>query len=128
MGMLDWIGRLMGPASYESVRSAKAVDDGFQLLYRQEVEAEVRWEDVRRIVAYKYDLFACDEICLGFVTGEADRVQVEVSERHPGFLAVCEAMRQRFPSIPENWYNEIMVPAFERKETVLFEAGREPPA
>jgi hypothetical protein len=80
----------------------------------------VRWEDVARIQAYKLDLVTTDCICLLFELGP-DRAPVQLSEEWPGFQDLFSPLAQRFPTIPESWYVDIMTPAFEEKRTVLFE-------
>ena len=91
----------------------RLVDDGFerQQPRKPETVQRVHWSDVRRIQTYKRDLFAYDMICLAFEIG--DDKWVEIWERDDGFVGVAEAMRTRFPTIPEDWYNKVMVPAFE---------------
>jgi hypothetical protein len=105
------------PAAPPSVHVTK---DGLQVLRNGEVLAHVRWSDVKRIIAYKYDLFGTDEICVGFLTAPDADSWLEISEEWAGFLEATSKMEMSFPTIPKDWYNEIMVPAFERKETVLW--------
>ena len=88
----------------------------------EETVASVRWSDVRRIIAYKHDLFGTDEICVGFLTAADADSWLEVSEEWSGFREAVNKMEELFPSIPKNWYGEVSVPPFERKETVLWDA------
>ncbi len=81
----------------------------------------IRWDEIARIITYKYDLFSTDEICIGFLTDKNVEPWVEIREEWEGFLEACKEMKRRFPTIPEDWYSEIMVPVFDRKETVLYE-------
>jgi len=106
----------------DAIPSARVTDDGLAIVRENEILDSVRWDDVRKIIAYKYDNGTTDEICLGFLAAADANKPFEISEERPGFIAASEAMQKRFPGIPENWYQEIMVPAFARKETVLYES------
>ena len=101
--------------------SVRVTQDGLQVVRSDEILASLRWADVRKIVTYKHDLFSTDEICLGFLTASNADAWLEISEEWPGFLEATAKMEELFPSISKGWYNAIMVPAFERKETVLWE-------
>jgi hypothetical protein len=86
-----------------------------------EVLEGMRWADVCKIVTYKIDLGTVDEICLGFFDQNRPGEVFEISERLLGFGDLFADLQTRYPSIPERWYFDVMVPAFERKETVLYE-------
>lgn len=79
----------------------------------------VRWSAVRGIRTYKRDFYAHDMICLAFRV-EGDR-WVEIMETSPGFMEVGERMREAFPDITPSWYLDVMSPAFERNESVLYQ-------
>jgi len=124
------LGRLAKLFRREPLRPPPIVrtsEDGLEVIRCGETLASVRWRDVRKIITYKYDLFSTDEICVGFFTDEDADTWLEISEEWKGFLEAVEMMERWFPSIPRNWFNEVMVPAFERKETVLYESGHEVP-
>lgn len=87
-----------------------------------EIKASVAWRDIVRIQAYKLDLVTTDCICLLFEFGE-DRAPVQVSEEWPGFVDLFGPLVERFPTISESWYLDIMTPAFEAKRTVLFDSS-----
>jgi hypothetical protein len=108
-----------------AIPSTRITEDGLAIERDGEVLDSIRWEDVRKVIAYKYDRGTTDEICLGFLTDPDAEQCFQISEERPGFIAASEAMQKQFPGTPENWYQEIMVPAFERKETVLYEAPAE---
>lgn len=80
---------------------------------------DIYWADVIAIRTYKIDLFTSDTICLAFHT--AFRTQgIEICEEDDGFMTVAGAMETLLPGIPSDWYSEVMVPAFERCERVIF--------
>lgn len=80
--------------------------------------ARVRWDDVRAIRTYKRDLFCYDMICLGFQL--PDKSWIELWEESDGFLDVAERMRDHFPSVPEKWYSDVMMPPFVTSDTFLY--------
>jgi len=123
MGILKRLARLFRPAAPAPRPSVRVTEDGLELVRAGQVVASLRWSDVRKIITYKYDLFSTDEICVGFLTAPDAEAWFEISEEWPGFLAAVEKMEELFPSIPENWYRDVMVPVFARKETVLWEGG-----
>lgn len=79
----------------------------------------VLWSDVREIAVYKRDLFATDEICLGLRVSDEDE-WIELSEEDRGFMPFIDEMQVQFPSIPEGWYQKVMVPAFKPNHRVLW--------
>ena len=97
--------------------------DGLEVMRDRDLLATVRWSEVRKIIAYKYDLFAYDEICIGFLKEPDADGWLEISEEWKGFREAIRRMEEIFPSIPKDWFNEIMVPAFERKETVIYQSS-----
>jgi hypothetical protein len=100
-------------------------DDGFDLLdgATQAVIRSVRWADVAKIQTYKLDLFTTDCICLLFES-RSGRPPVQVSEEWKGFSDLFDPLTAAFPSIPQNWYMEVMTPAFKTKQAVLYDATR----
>lgn len=79
-----------------------------------------KWADVSEVRTYKVDCFAYDDICLAFI---ADGLWYEVSEQDDIFPSVMKIIEQRFPDIPEDWYAEVMLPAFKTNERVLWSAA-----
>lgn len=96
-------------------------EDGLQVIREDDILGSVNWVDIKKIIVYKYDNFTTDEICVGLLTALDADSWLEISEECSGFMEAVEKMREVFPSIPEDWYIEVMVPVFERKETVLWQ-------
>ena len=96
-------------------------EEGLQVVCGKEAIGLIFWSEITQIIAYKYDNFSYDEICVGFVPKNKSDPWLEISEEWEGFLRAKEKMEEMFPSINKEWLGEIMVPAFERKETVLYE-------
>lgn len=98
---------------------------GFTIVPAKGESLRVRWDDVREIWTYKIDLFSYDEICLSFRFADAGTTPgegrwVEVTETDSGFSPFCKWMERRFPTIPPKWYSDVVVPAFEPCEAVLY--------
>jgi hypothetical protein len=100
-------------------------DEGFDLLdaASEAVIRSVRWADVAKIQTYKLDLLTTDCICLLFEF-RSGHPPVQVSEEWKGFADLFDPLTAAFPSIPKNWYMDVMTPAFETKQTVLYDAAR----
>lgn len=82
----------------------------------------LEWAGVREIVVFKRDLITFDEICIAFRCGVPDQ-WVEISESDDGFTHILRELKRQFPSIPEDWYIDVMFPPFEPSEQVLFRTG-----
>jgi len=78
------------------------------------------WNDVRRIVGYKVDMFSWDEIRIDFYL--ADNATVVVTEESPGFSEFMKEVERRFQSVV-GWHAKISQPPFESNTTVLYEAA-----
>jgi len=98
----------------------RVTDEGFDLVSAvdQSLISAVRWSDVARIETYKVDLLTTDCICLLFEFRSGAKA-IQVSEEWPGFAELFGPLSKAFPAIQENWYLEVMTPAFESKRTVL---------
>jgi len=101
----------------------RLVDGGLDLVspVDQRIVASVRWSDVSRIQTYKMDLLTTDCICLLFEFRDG-KPPVQISEEWIGFAELFDPLSTAFPSIPADWYMEVMTPAFETKQRVLYEA------
>lgn len=95
---------------------------GFVALTPGAAPIEVRWEDVRRAIAYKRDLYTTDQITLAFELDRPDLPLVELSEESPGFASLFGPMEEVLGVSP-SWYLEIMLPAFEPTPRLLYDRG-----
>jgi hypothetical protein len=81
---------------------------------------DVLWRGVRRVVAFKRDLYTTDAIMLLLeLDGPAPRL-LELSEEWPGFADLLGSMEGTLGISPA-WYIEIMTPVFEATPRVLYE-------
>lgn len=97
---------------------------GLNLLVENQLHASLNWSDIHRINTYKYDLFAYDGICVRFEASGPDGLYIEISEEWQGFLEAKQMMGTLFPNINQEWYFQVMLPAFKRNEVIIFEADK----
>ena len=77
------------------------------------------WESILAIDTFKRDQITTDCICLAFETSEG---WVEINEDMKNWDAFLKAVELRifgFPSY-EQWYNKVMLPAFETSHATLW--------
>ena len=98
---------------------------GFAVLTAKGRRFPVRWASVRRVIAYKRDLWTTDEICVLFESDDGSGRQ-EVSEEWPGFADLFGVMEKEL-GISPGWYMEIMMPPFEPTPRLLFDRAEHPP-
>ena len=79
---------------------------------------KIKWNEIKKLTAYKIDLLATDEIRL-FLEAENGK-QFEISENTEGWFQFNEKLKEQFSEINKNWEMDIAVPAFERKETEIY--------
>lgn len=96
----------------------EVVPGGFDVLSTKERRIPVRWGGVRRVIAYKRDLWTTDEIRLVFESDDSEGVR-EISEEWPGFQDLFKEMETELGVSP-GWYLDIMTPAFEPMHRVIF--------
>jgi hypothetical protein len=97
---------------------------GFTIHPAEGPPIRVPWDSVRRIRTYKIDLFSYDEVCLGFELPDPNAagasLWIEVTESNQGYRPLVQQMEAQFPTIAANWESEVMFPAFESCEAILF--------
>ena len=95
--------------------------NGFEVQTEDKL-TEINWNEIRKITGFKVDLFASDEIRLFL---EADNgKQFEISESTHGWYQFNEKLKEQFSSINKSWEVDITVPAFERKETEIYNRNK----
>jgi hypothetical protein len=92
-------------------------EDGVSIHHRRRPVISFRWQDVGEIVTFKRDFFTWDDIRLAFHITDG---WVEMSEQWDRWTDVCMEMARRFPTIPERWYFEVMLPPFETCYRTLY--------
>jgi hypothetical protein len=113
---------LSGPSKRDP--RIRLVDGGFDLISSEaaNVVASVRWQNVLRVHACKIDLATTDCICLTFEFNNGT-APVQVSEEWAGFADLFAPLAAAFPTIPPEWYAEVMTPAFKTNHRVLYDAS-----
>jgi hypothetical protein len=96
--------------------------DGLSVLSKkdQATISLMKWSEVRKVIAFKRDLFVVDLICLVFV-GDTNGMEIheemegwkEVSDSLPTFLAGCQPIH--------DWFHSVAFPAFATNEVVIFD-------
>jgi hypothetical protein len=92
-------------------------ENGFELSINETL-TKVKWNEIQKLTAYKIDLLTTDEICL-FVEAENGK-QFEISESTEGWFKFLEKTKEQFENINKMWEIDISNPAFERKETEIY--------
>ena len=95
--------------------------NGFELKIEEKL-TKVEWNEIKKLTAYKVDLFATDEIRL-FLEAENGK-QFEISESTEGWFQFNEKIKGQFPEINKTWEIDIAVPVFERKETEIYKRNK----
>jgi len=84
-----------------------------------------RWSmacsQVRRIVAYKADLFAIDWIRVQLIGG--DGIAREIDEEMRGYQDPLRELPRRFSGMREGWWREVAFPAFAPNVIELWSRG-----
>ena len=72
---------------------------------------EVKWAEVRRVLAFKRDLLLIDLLCLGFETQEG---LIEIDEEMDGWDSIIAALPKYLPGIRniDDWWISVAKPAF----------------
>jgi hypothetical protein len=80
--------------------------------------SEVQWTSITTILGYKKDLITYDTICLDIVFNNRT---LTICEESAGWVDLLEALKKQFPGIPDNWYLDIMKPAFKTNLILLYD-------
>lgn len=85
------------------------------------------WDAVEVIVTYKVDCIVYDQIVVA-IRLEGDHGFILDEEAcGPELIGLMEEARKRFATIPEDWYFEVMQPAFATNYKVLWHKPGTPP-
>jgi len=86
-----------------------------------EKEVSISWNNVRKVDAYKRDLFSYDMVCVSFETLSSKSIEVDESMR--GFTELMEEASKSLPGLTKfsDWYFKITQPAFATNLTPLYE-------
>ncbi len=94
--------------------------DGFTVWKSADVSEKVAWSEIERIFTYKVDCYAIDMIWLAFER-KGHELLVHIPEEAEGFKNLIPAMNKALPGIDPEWYQNVMLPVFEEKLTLIFQ-------
>ena len=94
-------------------------EDGFSVWKGPEQLADVKWDDISEIRAYKVDRWATDRICWGFLRSGRDDL-IEVHEEMFGFEKLQKVAEARYGVSLADWWSEVAFPAFATNMTVIW--------
>lgn len=83
----------------------------------------LEWNDVEKIAAFKRDMFTTDLICFEFKKIGKD-LFFEVNEDMIGFIELEQRIKELFPSSDQDWRLRVVLPAFARDYTVIYEKAQ----
>jgi hypothetical protein len=122
--MFERLQRLGGPrGDPDEAYQVEFRKEGFRLFRGEsrELVATVRRAEVTEVRTYKLDVFSYDVICLLFASQNG--TNVEITEGMRGFEAIFNWIERIFSSVPDDWYNTVMIPTFATNERVLYRRG-----
>lgn len=90
---------------------------GFSIIIYNK-EEYIAWDEIQKLVAFKIDLLTYDEIRLQIHLENG--AVFEFGEEIPGWFQFLVRSKEQFPSINPLWEVDISSPAFEKKETVIY--------
>ncbi len=94
---------------------------GFTLLQKGEPEIFVCWDQVVKITAYKIDEWSTDLVCHDLLLRNHLYQVVFLHEDMVGYEAFSDTLATVFPGFNSTWRKVVILPPFERNETVLWE-------
>lgn len=99
--------------------SVRVTDEGFVLSTTRDVFS-ARWDDVRRISAFKRDLVTTDSVCLEIFLHASGEIW-ELCDETDGFWELVRAIKRVYPESQQEWQRAVMHPAFAERHTLILE-------
>lgn len=96
-------------------------EEGLAIFVNGREDCRFRWADVSKMVTYKCDLVTTDLICLEFAVHEKPGVVYAIHEEMEGFDQLRDFLSGYFPSIPPDWWREVLLPPFAPNYRILYE-------
>ena len=82
----------------------------------------IPWTSIRKITAFKRDLFTTDLICFYFELENGD--DIEFDEEMKGWQQFVEELACRLPGFMKDWWSKVVQPAFVENATVIYDSQR----
>lgn len=95
---------------------------GFRRWGIRRMDFEMRWDEIPAVVAYKVDLWTTDRIDISFQRSPPGMDWYTVDEEMLGYDELLVELQRRLPGIRrlEDWWPEVVFPAFETRLTWLY--------
>jgi hypothetical protein len=96
-------------------------NEGFTVtVHRRQIQsAQVKWDNIDKIMAFKRDMFTTDFICWQF-HDVANISTVEVDEQMLGFRGLQKAVELHFGVKQDDWFQKVAVTAFATNMTTIW--------
>lgn len=82
-------------------------------------EKNVKWNEIKTLIAYKKDLFAVDIICLDIIF--ENEAFLKINEETKGWFKFLEHSKEKLEITDKTWEINIAVPPFEPNTTIIFD-------
>ena len=102
------------------IEKVELTEFGFRIVFDEEV-TEFEWSEIEKLTGFKIDRFTTDDICLKI---ESNKKTSYATEDFEGWRIFMNKVLIEFPQIDKNWEGIIAKPAFERKETELYNRNK----
>ena len=99
-------------------RTSIEIDDETLRITRSREAVAFRWDDIRRVVAYKRDCLAADQLCFSISDGDWEAELNEDMEGWPELIRELPEKLDQFPPESE-WFERLDQPP--RANAILFE-------
>ena len=102
------------------IEKIELTENGFKVIYDEEI-TQFKWLEIEILTGFKVDRLTIDDICLKI---ESNNKTAYATEEFEGWRNFMNRLLNEFPQIEENWEGIIAKPAFERKETELYNRNK----
>lgn len=102
------------------IEKIELTENGFQVIYDKEI-TQFKWSEIEILTGFKVDRLTIDDICLKI---ESNNKTAYATEEFEGWRNFINRLLNEFPQIDKNWEGIIAKPAFERKETELYNRNK----
>ena len=102
------------------IEKIELTENGFQVIYDEEI-TQFKWLEIEILTGFKVDRLTIDDICLKI---ESNNKTAYATEEFEGWRNFMNRLLNEFPQIDKNWEGIIAKPAFERKETELYNRNK----
>jgi hypothetical protein len=102
------------------IEKVELTENGFLVNLDDEI-TQFQWSEIEKLTGFKVDRLTIDDICLKI---ESNKKTAFTTEEFEGWRNFMNRLLNEFPQIDKNWEGIIAKPAFERKETELYNRNK----